>query len=47
MANAASTSHYPAAPAAALALRSKYFGLTGAGSAVGLGALNEQLWCLA
>jgi energy-coupling factor transporter ATP-binding protein EcfA2/GNAT superfamily N-acetyltransferase len=35
------------APAASLALRSAYFGLTGARSALALSALNEQFWCLA
>jgi ABC-type ATPase involved in cell division/GNAT superfamily N-acetyltransferase len=35
-----------AAPAASLALRSKYFGLKDARSSVALSALNEQLWVL-
>ena len=35
-----------ATPAAALTLRSKYFGLTNPRSRVAMGALNEQLWLL-
>jgi energy-coupling factor transporter ATP-binding protein EcfA2 len=36
-----------AAPAASLALRSRYFGLADARSRLAMAALNDQLWCLA